>query len=115
MEAAASDPRNDHHHHRWHPLRPVLCSFVVLNSTAMRRINLIICHCSATRVTRDFSPEDLEACHKARGYKTTGYHYYITKDGKLHKCRPEDMIGAHARRYNARAEYSNLKPLTLEQ
>ena len=67
----------------------------------MRKIDLIICHCSATRVTRDFSPEDLEACHKARGYKTTGYHYYITKDGKLHKCRPEDMIGAHARRYNA--------------
>ena len=57
----------------------------------MRRIDLIICHCSATRVTRDFSPEDLEACHKARGYKTTGYHYYITKDGKLHKCRPEDI------------------------
>ena len=67
----------------------------------MRRIDLIVIHCSATRVTREFTYEDLESCHMARGYKAIGYHYYITKDGKLHKCRPEDVIGAHARRYNA--------------
>ena len=67
----------------------------------MRRINLIVIHCSATRVTQDFSVKDLEACHLARGYKTIGYHYYITKDGKVHRCRPEEMVGAHARRYNA--------------
>ncbi|MBP5713780.1 MAG: N-acetylmuramoyl-L-alanine amidase [Prevotella sp.] len=67
----------------------------------MRRINLIVIHCSATRVTQEFSVKDLEACHLARGYKTIGYHYYITKDGKVHRCRPEEMAGAHARRYNA--------------
>ena len=67
----------------------------------MRRIDLLIVHCSATKVTQDYSVEDLEACHRARGYKCTGYHYYITKDGQLHLCRPEEMIGAHARRYNA--------------
>jgi len=43
----------------------------------------------------------LEACHLARGFKTIGYHYYITKDGQVHQCRPEEMPGAHARRYNA--------------
>ena len=43
----------------------------------------------------------LEACHLARGFKAIGYHYYITKDGQVHHCRPEDMPGAHARRYNA--------------
>ena len=67
----------------------------------MRRIDLIVIHCSATKVTQDFSLEDLIACHKARGFKTAGYHYYITKDGQLHQCRPEEMVGAHARRYNA--------------
>lgn len=67
----------------------------------MRRINLIILHCSATKITQDFPVESLEACHKARGFKTIGYHYYITKDGQMHQCRPEDMVGAHARRYNA--------------
>ena len=67
----------------------------------MRRIDLIVIHCSATRVTQDFSVKDLEACHLARGFKTIGYHYYITKDGHPHRCRPEEMAGAHARRYNA--------------
>lgn len=67
----------------------------------MRRIDLIIIHCSATKLSQDFTLEALEACHKARGFTTTGYHYYITKDGQLHHCRPEEMVGAHARRYNA--------------
>ena len=67
----------------------------------MRRIDLIILHCSATKISQDFPVESLEACHKARGFKTTGYHYYVTKDGQLHQCRPEEMVGAHARRYNA--------------
>ena len=67
----------------------------------MRKINLIIIHCSATKVTQNFTVEDLEACHKARGFRTIGYHYYITKDGYLYPCRPEDEIGAQARHYNA--------------
>ena len=53
----------------------------------MRDINLIVVHCSATRVNQDFTVEQLEACHKARGFDTIGYHYYITKDGTLYPCR----------------------------
>ena len=67
----------------------------------MRKINLIIIHCSATKASRDFTLEDLETCHLGRGFKSIGYHYYITKDGQVHRCRPEEEIGAHARRYNA--------------
>ena len=67
----------------------------------MRTINLIVLHCTATRVTQDFTVEDLKACHLARGFKSIGYHYYITKDGTLYPCRPEREIGAHARHYNA--------------
>lgn len=67
----------------------------------MRKINLIVIHCSATKPSQNFTLEDLEACHKARGFKSAGYHFYITKDGELHLCRPEEMVGAHARRYNA--------------
>ena len=66
-----------------------------------RKINLIVVHCSATRVNKNFTVEQLEACHKARGFKSIGYHYYITKDGMLYPCRPENEIGAHARHYNA--------------
>ena len=66
-----------------------------------RKINLIVVHCSATRVNQDFPVEALEACHKARGFHSIGYHYYITKDGMVYPCRPENEVGAHARHYNA--------------
>ncbi len=65
-----------------------------------RKINLIVVHCSATRVTQDFTVEQLEACHLARGFRSIGYHYYITKDGVLYPCRPEEEKGAHAYPYN---------------
>ncbi len=67
----------------------------------MRKIDLIIIHCSATRVSQNFTVEALEACHKARGFRTTGYHYYITKDGAVYPTRPEELPGAHALHYNA--------------
>lgn len=68
-----------------------------------RKINLIVIHCSATRVTQDFTVGELEACHLARGFRDIGYHYYITKDGVIYPCRPESEPGAHARHYNARS------------
>ena len=66
-----------------------------------RSISLIVIHCSATRVTQDFTFEQLEACRLARGFKSIGYHYYITKDGVIYPGRPESEVGAHARHYNA--------------
>ena len=66
-----------------------------------RKIDLIVVHCSATRINQDFPVEALEACHKARGLHSIGYHYYITKDGVVYPCRPESEEGAHARHYNA--------------
>ena len=65
-----------------------------------RNISLIVLHCSATRVTQSFTIEQLEACHKARGYSSVGYHYYITRDGTLYPCRPENEVGAHALHFN---------------
>ena len=65
----------------------------------MRKIYLIVIHCSATRSDRRFSVEDLIACHDAR-FGFTGYHYYITRDGQLYQTRHENLPGAHARHYN---------------
>ena len=65
----------------------------------MRKINLIVIHCSATRADRRFSVEDLIACHNAR-FGFTGYHYYVTRDGQLYQTRHENLVGAHARHYN---------------
>ena len=62
-----------------------------------RKIDLIVVHCSATRINQDFPVEALEACHKARGFHSIGYHYYITKDGVVYPCRPESEEGARNR------------------
>ena len=58
-----------------------------------RKIDLIVVHCSATRINQDFPVEALEACHKARGFHSIGYHYYITKDGVVYPCRPGSEEG----------------------
>ena len=44
--------------------------------TINRKINLIVIHCSATRVDKDYTPEQLERDHKARGFNSAGYNYY---------------------------------------
>ena len=43
----------------------------------MRKIDLIVIHCSATRADRSLTPDDLETQHRRRGFNGTGYHYYI--------------------------------------
>lgn len=67
----------------------------------MRKIDLIIIHCSATRADSDFSAQDVDTAHRYRGFSSWGYHYYIRKSGQVELMRPEDVPGAHARGYNA--------------
>lgn len=66
----------------------------------MRKIDLIVIHCSATRADRSLTSEDLEMQHRRRGFKGTGYHFYIRKDGMIYPTRPLERIGAHARGFN---------------
>ena len=65
----------------------------------MRRIDLIVIHCSATRENRSFPVTSLIACHQAR-FGFTGYHYSLTRDGQTYQTRHENLVGAHARHYN---------------
>ncbi len=67
----------------------------------MRRITLIVIHCSATRCNQQFTFAMLKACHAARFKGGIGYHYYITRDGQLWPGRHEDEPGAHAKGFNA--------------
>ncbi len=68
----------------------------------MRTINLLICHCSATRANQRFTVNMLRRCHNKRFHnKGIGYHYYIERDGHVYQTRPENDIGMHARGYNA--------------
>lgn len=65
-----------------------------------RTITLIVVHCTATRVDRDFTERDLLRCHLDQGMQGIGYHFYIRKDGYIWTTRPLYMIGAHARGFN---------------
>jgi N-acetyl-anhydromuramyl-L-alanine amidase AmpD len=68
-----------------------------------REVRLLVVHCSATRYDRNLSIEALRRCHLARGFASIGYHFYITRDGEVHICRPVHQIGAHATGWNDRS------------
>ena len=65
-----------------------------------REIKLLVIHCSATRCNVPFTVEQLRQCHLQRGFKDIGYHFYITRNGELHHCRPVSEPGAHVRGFN---------------
>ena len=73
----------------------------------MRKIDLIVLHCSATRTDRCYTEYDLITDHLRRGGSGAGYHYYIRKDGSIKSLRPVDKSGAHARGYNACLLYTS--------
>ena len=66
----------------------------------MRKINLIVLHCSATKDTQTYTPEQLERDHKARGFILAGYHFYIRRNGEIVSMRPVEQIPAHAKGFN---------------
>ena len=67
----------------------------------MKKINLIVIHCLATREDRTFTEHDLEVAHLRRGFNGIGYHFYIRKNGDIKTTRPIEKVGAHAKGHNA--------------
>ena len=66
----------------------------------MRELNKIVIHCSATEQGREVSVEDIICWHKARGWRTIGYHYVIGITGKIERGRPIKEQGAHVKGHN---------------
>ena len=58
-------------------------------------------HCTATAIGKDFTVQDIIRWHKARGFKTIGYHYVIYLDGSVHEGRDVNLVGAHCTGHNA--------------
>lgn len=69
----------------------------------MRNIEYIVIHCTATMPSMDVPIERVKKWHLQRGWSDIGYHYYITRDGEIHKGRKLSTIGAHVRGYNSRS------------
>ena len=68
----------------------------------MRQITLIVIHCSAVRPDQTSSAAQIDTWHRQRGFKLgIGYHYVVRRNGEIEPGRPESMVGAHVRNYNA--------------
>ncbi len=47
------------------------------------------------------TPEAIHATHLKNGWAGIGYHYYVRKDGSVHRGRPEWAAGAHVQNENS--------------
>lgn len=61
----------------------------------------MVVHCSSTRADRDFTENDLEVCHRHRGFNGAGIISISGKNGDIKNTRPLEKPGAHALGYNA--------------
>lgn len=66
-----------------------------------RRIDYIAVHCTATPEGVDKSVQKIREEHIAQGWSDIGYHYVITRDGKIHPGRDVDLVGSHVAGYNS--------------
>ncbi len=65
----------------------------------MRDIDMIVLHQTGTPTG---TLESVRRYHmRVLGWSDIGYHYLITRDGKVHKGRPNSRVGAHCAGDNA--------------
>ena len=67
----------------------------------MRKINLIIIHCTATIEGRDYTVSTIDSWHRQRGFDCIGYHYVIYRDGTVHTGRSIYKVGSNCIGHNA--------------
>lgn len=63
-------------------------------------VRFLVLHCSATRCDHNYTVGQMLRDHKARGFRTIGYHFYVRKDGTLTQHRRLLEVGAHCKPYN---------------
>lgn len=66
----------------------------------MRKIELIVVHCSATREGTDVTIDDIRQWHRKRGFRDVGYHFVVYRDGTVVEGRPLEQVGAHVKGHN---------------
>lgn len=67
----------------------------------IKKVDLLVVHCSATKATQDFNAKTIDGWHRQQGWKCIGYHYVIRRDGVVEKGREDDCPGAHAEQVNS--------------
>ena len=67
-----------------------------------RLITMIVVHCSATRCNHPYPVQQLFHDHvEVNHWRYIGYHFYITRSGRVETTRPLERMGAHAKGHNA--------------
>lgn len=69
----------------------------------MRKIDMIIVHCTATPRGRNVTVADIDRWHRSRGFEGIGYHFVVMLDGSIESGRPVERSGAHCKGYNSRS------------
>lgn len=67
----------------------------------MRKIDLIVIHCAATKPNQDIGRAEIDRWHRERGWLGIGYHFVIRRDGRIENGRPVEKVGAHTQGKNA--------------
>ena len=65
--------------------------------SARQATNAIVLHHAAVETA---SAEDIDRIHKGNGWIGIGYHFYVRKNGEVHRGRPEWAAGAHVLNHN---------------
>lgn len=60
-------------------------------------VDAIVIHCSDTKAGKNFKAKDIDAWHRAQGWRCIGYHYVIDLDGTIEAGRPMNEEGAHCK------------------
>ena len=68
-----------------------------------KKTDLIILHCAATKPSMDIDISTIDEWHRKRGFFSCGYHFVITRSGKLQEGRQLHDIGANAKGFNHRS------------
>ena len=66
----------------------------------MKEVKYLVIHCSATKLSKLMTADDVDNCHRAQGWDMIGYHWYIDRNGLITEGRKEQYEGAHVVGYN---------------
>ena len=78
------------------------------------KVRWIVQHYSATPIERDFTAADIDAMHRARGFREIGYHYFIRKNGKVETGRDMSQPGRFETGAHSQGENSASVGICLE-
>lgn len=81
-------------------IQSVFGTYGITLKKSKRRIDYIAVHCTATPEGRDMTVEEIRRIHKQNGWSDIGYHYVVTRDGRVYPGRDVDVSGAHVAGYN---------------